>query len=73
MIHVAYWVFVFCVSSGLAVLCLVQVDPGSMLDKKDPRVVRAKQCAAATLGFMAGLSFGYICYWLLTVPKPHSY
>ena len=72
MIHVAYWVFVFCVSTGLAVLCLVQVDPGSMLDKKDPSVVRAKQCAAGTLGFMAGMSLGYIVYYSLTV-GPRTY
>lgn len=67
MIHIAYWVFVLCVSTGLATLCIAQVDPGYEQDKKDPKVVLAKQCVSATLGFLAGMSLGYIIYWTLTV------
>lgn len=67
MIHIAYWVFVLCVSTGLATLCVNLVDPGYEQDKKDPTVVFAKQCVSATLGFLAGMSLGYIIYWTLTV------
>ncbi len=70
MIHVAFWVFVFCASTGLAVLVVGSVDRGYEFDPKDPKLVLAKQCLGAIMGFLAGMSLGYIVYDTLTIgPK----